>query len=88
MLLAILIFIALFAVFTLVLLGFLVLGSISVLLTAFGVAMPVFGFIHYLAFGYLLVHIRSYFNTENSISNAMMEYVNKINNKRKEESND
>ena len=84
---AILIFITVL-VSVLLLLGFLVLSSISVLLTAFGVAMPVFGFIHYLAFGYILVHIRGYFNNKNSISNTMMEYVNKINNKRKEESND
>lgn len=80
---AILIFITVF-VLVLVLLGFLVLSSISVLLTAFGVAMPVFGFIHYLAFGYLLVHIRGYFNNKESILNAMDEYIkntNKINNK-------
>ena len=83
MLLAILIFIV-FAVLMLTLAGFLVLGSISVLLTAFGVAMPVFGFIHYLAFGYLLTHIRGYFNNKKSILNAMEEYINKINNKRKE----
>ena len=81
---AILIFITVF-VLVLLLLGFLVLNSISVLLTAFGVSMPVFGFIHYLASGYLLTHIRGYFNNKDTI---MMEYVNKIDNKRKEESND
>lgn len=84
---AILIFITVF-VLVLLLLGFLVLSSISVLLTAFGVSMPVFGFIHYLAFGYLLTHIRGYFNNKDTIINAMKEYINNINNKRKEESND
>lgn len=75
---AIFIFITVF-VLVLLLLGFLVLSSISVLLTAFGVVMPVFGFIHYLTFGFLLVYIRGHFNTKNSISNTMRECVNNIN---------
>lgn len=87
MIAAILIFIVVF-ILGITVVGFLVVNSIAILLALFGIIVPAFSFIHYTAVGFLLVYIRGYFNTKNSISNTMREYVNKINNKRKEESND
>ena len=75
---AILIFITVF-VLVLVLLGFLVLSSISVLLTAFGVAMPVFGVIHYLASGFLLVYTKGYFNKDSNIFSVFKDTKLKFN---------
>lgn len=86
MLLAILIFIA-FAVLMLTLAGFLVLGSISVLLTAFGVAMPAFSFIHYLAFGYFISFIRSFFGGKKGVFTVMNELINDVNNRKNEKEN-
>ena len=60
-------------------LGFLVVNALSIVLVLFGVNVPAFGFLSYLASGFLLVYIRGYFRSESSVVKSFQEYLNKAN---------
>lgn len=57
--LAIFVFIVVF-ILGLAAVGFLVVNALTLVLALFGVIIPVFGFIEYLAVGFLLTYIRGY----------------------------
>ena len=58
--------------------GFLVVNALSIVLALFGIVVPAFGFLGYLSSGFLLVYIRGYFNSEQSLSKSIQKYIDKL----------